>query len=103
MSHHRILRWKVPVDDRPHPIGRGQACHVAVRPESVRRGLNEVEVWTLEQVPDSFPSCPEVFMRQVQVVGTGQPLPTGWVFHVGSCLESARPLVWHVIEVADHG
>jgi hypothetical protein len=80
----RVLKWNIPVDDRPHSIGGGPVVLVACQhsPESV-------QVWTHE-------STSEGPTREVQVYGTGQPL-VGTGAHVGSVV-AVPSLVWHVYE-----
>jgi hypothetical protein len=77
----RILRWEVPVDDKPHRVPSGIA-HVASRNPHV------VEVWT---TPTNTPDV------MVQVVGTGQPYPDGWTW-LGTALAPGG-LVWHLMQV----
>lgn len=80
----RVLKWNVPVDDRPHPIGTGPVVLVACQ-----YGPESVQVWTEEPTPDV------VHRHEVQVFGTGQPLD-GAGAHVGSVVIGS--LVWHVYE-----
>lgn len=106
----RVLRWDVPVDDDWHPIGTGRAVHVAARGHRKRPG-DLVEVWTLEDGPDTGPW--EVPTRLVTVVGTGHAVPAG-SYYIGTApvpafavnetgqsrhpleIESVAGLVWHV-------
>lgn len=74
-----ILRWEVPVDDKPHRIPAG-VVHVASRRPEV------VEVWT---APSNQPDL------VVQVIGTGHPYPDHWTW-VGTALISS--LVWHLMD-----
>ena len=78
-----VLKWQVPVDDNPHPIGRGSAVLVDCQRPDV------VTVWTLE------PSMSYTADRQVQVFGTGQSIPIGSE-HIGSVMTFGGALVWHV-------
>lgn len=80
-----VLKWPVPVDDRPYAIGGGPVVLVACQ-----RGGDSVQVWTLES-PGS--------QRTVQVFGTGQLLPENLGPHIGSCMWQSGALVWHVFEV----
>lgn len=97
----RVLRWVVPVDDKPHPIGAGKVVMVATR---VRDGWHEpghtVEVWTEEHLPPEWPKA-DPPLRTVQVFGTGHEIPSLFDKHVGSCLDAITngSLVWHVYGV----
>ena len=92
----RILRWEVPVDDAPHPIGGGQIVHIATRRDRFPRG-DKVEVWTAE--PQLRPELLTVKpTRLVQVVGTAQAFPPDWR-PLGSALALDGVLVWHVCEL----
>lgn len=81
----RVLKWNVPVDDRPHEVGTGRVLHVACQ-----HGPESVQVWTLE--------LGEPHTRLAQVFGTRQLLPAAVDAHLGSTVV-ARTLVWHVFEV----
>jgi hypothetical protein len=81
----RVLKWTVPVDDRPHNIGTGRIAHVACQ-----HGPDAVQVWTVEG-PEASP------VRPVQVFGTGHLVPAYW-HHVGSAVTAGGQLVWHVFE-----
>lgn len=88
----QILRWDVPVDDRPHLIGGGPVVKVAAR----HGRLDNVEVWTVELMTGGrFEIAPR---RHVQVVGTGHPFPVTWT-PLGTTLACDGVLVWHVLEV----
>lgn len=95
----RILRWDVPVDDQPHPIGRGNVVMVATRPPRPGMPRHVVEVWT-EEHPG--PNLDGIRTRDAQVYGTGHEVP-GRYRHLGSCLDVVTngSLVWHVFEVRD--
>lgn len=80
----RVLKWRIPVDDRPHPIGPGQVLLVACQ-----FGPEEVQVWTEE---DHEPLAAE--QRQAIVIGTGQRVPDGYE-HLGSVIAAGGVLVWH--------
>lgn len=82
---YRILRWTVPVDDRPHtfPLS-GAILHVA------SRSVDTVTFWTLATGPDTL-------ARTFQVVGTGQPFPSEWK-HRGTALAADGALGWHLME-----
>lgn len=84
----RVLRWNVPVNDRPHSVGGGPVALVASRETGM------VEVWTVETV-NSLLECAAP-KRTVQVFGTGHRVPDG-AEHMGSALDG--PLVWHLFEV----
>lgn len=81
----RVLKWTVPVDDRPHEIGAGKVMHVACQSDPT-----VVQVWTLEL------GKPQT--KLAQVFGTGQPLPGSVVGFIGSALQGRY--VWHVFEVS---
>lgn len=81
----RILKWTVPVDDRPHNIGGGRVVRV-----DCQYGPQSVQVWTDELNEDGQ-------ARLVQVFSTGQPVPATFGEHLGSAMHSG--LVWHVIEM----
>jgi hypothetical protein len=84
-ASYRIIRWVVPVDDRPHDFPmNGAILHVA------SRRPDTVEFWTLDT---HGPLVDRVF----QVVGTGQPFPSDWK-HVGTALAADGELVWHLME-----
>lgn len=80
----RVLKWNVPVDDKPHPIGRGEVVHVACQFDA-----SEVQVWT-DEVDGDYPR-----QRFAQVHGTGHPVPAD-LQHVGSVVAADGHLVWHV-------
>lgn len=82
----RVLKWSVPVDDQPHPIGAGRVLHV-----ECQTSVNTVEIWTLEL---NEPGT--VF---AQVFGTGQPLPGSVEDHLGSTVTAGGALVWHLFRV----
>ena len=79
----RVLKWSVPVDDQPHPIGAGKVLHV-----ECQNTATAVEVWTLE--------LDEPGTEFAQVFGTGQPLPGAAFKHIGSTVAAGGSLVWHV-------
>lgn len=85
----RILKWPVPVDDKPHEIGGGPVVLVA----SPRGRVDELQIWTLEYNGVNR-------TRNVQVYGTGMELPI-FAKPLGSVVLSAGNLVWHVVSV--HG
>lgn len=78
----RVLKWAVPVDDRPHEIGAGPVVLVACQD-----GPDVVQVWTDESAGG------QVETRSARVYGTGQYVPAGGG-HLGSV--TAGSLVWHV-------
>jgi hypothetical protein len=83
----RILRWEVPVDDRPHIHQfAGPIVHVGCR----NRAL--VEFWSQE--PDGGQRQARVF----QVFGTGHNLPAD-ASHIGSVITAGGQLVWHLMEL----
>lgn len=94
----RVLRWSVPIDDKPHPIGAGKVVLVATRVGPTPR--NVVEVWTEEHLPPEWPKV-DPPLRTVQVFGTGHEIPSLFDKHVGSCLDAITngSLVWHVYGV----
>jgi hypothetical protein len=95
MSHRRVLRYEVPVDDSWHEIGGGWVVHVDNRPPAFTGLLPRVEVWTVEELPDDWPATPGLTPhRRVIVVGTGHRIPDTAVEHLGSVLDG--PFVWHL-------
>lgn len=80
-----IFRYEVPVDGLWHTLDlSGAVLHVAARHPGA------VEVWALTGgMPVS---------REVQVFGTGQPLPDIPLRHVGTALIPGGALVWHLME-----
>jgi hypothetical protein len=83
----RVLKWDVPVDDKPHMIGGGEIIHVACQ-----RIASSVQVWTEEE------DEPELTQRVI-VVGTGHVYPQephGHWHAVGTALTDIG-LVWHVL------
>lgn len=81
------LKWNVPVDSRPHPIGGGKPILTACQ-----AGPDVVQVWTDESARESARQP----QREAIVVGTGQVAPGGWK-PIGSVVASFDPpLVWHV-------
>lgn len=81
----RILRYEIPVDDQWHTLSfPGRVLHVAARQPDT------VEVWAL--------SGGGVFERQFRVFGTGHPLPTEPMRHVGTTVAAGGALVWHLFE-----
>lgn len=83
----RVLKWNVPVDDRPHQIGGGPVVLV----DCQYGDPSNVQVWTVENGNQR----PVI----AQVYGTGQPAPTD-AFAVGSVLVEGHTfgtLVWHVL------
>jgi hypothetical protein len=112
---HRVLRWDVPVDDDWHDIGAGPVVHVAARAHRECPG-DLVEVWTLEDLADTYAET--VPQRSVRVFGTGHALPHD-ALHIGSAvvpsfrvvsgptrgtverIESIAGLVWHVVAKHD--
>jgi hypothetical protein len=56
MTHRRVLRWEVPVDDDWHEIGGGRVVFIANRGQLPGLTTGSVEVWTEEQLPDTWPA-----------------------------------------------
>lgn len=82
-----IYRYEVPVDDQPHRIRLfGEIVHVG------GRRMDSVEFWALHS--EGGDSNVLAFL----VVGTGHPLPSDFIRHVGTHV--AGSLVWHLVEVA---
>lgn len=95
MSHRRVLRWEVRVDDHWHEIGGGRVVHVDNRPPAFTGLPPRVEVWTEEHLLDDWPASPPIAAkRRVLVVGTGHQIPTTAIQHLGSVLDG--PFVWHL-------
>lgn len=83
----QVLRWEVPVNDQPCPVGAGVVVLVASR----LPGL--VEVWT-DETEDSVD-----IGRIVQVFGPGHLVPDH-ARHLGSTFDASGPeLVWHLFQV----
>lgn len=93
MTDRVVLKWPVSVDDRPHRIGSGQVVHVACQDPTDPAW---VEVWTIEPRPRNG-EVP-IPTREVQVFGTGQPLPF-FATHLGTALAANGRLVWHVFSL----
>lgn len=79
----RVLKWTIPVDDKPHPIGRGRVVHVACL-----YGPGQVEVWTEEYGSG-------VERRMAQVYGTGHTFSDGG--EVAGSVITDVGIVWHVV------
>ena len=86
----RVLKWDVPVDDKPHPIGAGPVLHVACQSSPY-----VVQVWTEEEVPDALSAEPTRYVV-AQVYGTGHTYP-GNGFAVGTAFAGSTGLVWHLV------
>ena len=78
----RILKWDVPVDDKPHFIGSGLAVHVQCQFTS-----DVVQVWTVETEIVSQ-------TRMARVYGTGHEVPDSLVY-IGTTMPNPH-LVWHL-------
>ena len=78
----RVLKWSVPVDDKPHQIGSGKVVMVACQ-----YGPESAQVWTEESGVG--------YDRQAQVYGTGHHIPGDWS-HLGSAVAADGRLVWHL-------
>lgn len=92
MTDRMVLKWPVAVDDRPHKIGAGQVMHVSCQSQDIR-DANCVMVWTIEPRP-ARGEVP-IPTREVQVYGTGQPLPF-FVEPIGTAIAAGGALVWHL-------
>lgn len=80
-----IFRYEVPVDGLWHTLQLfGDVLHVAARHPGA------VEVWALT---GGLPRT-----RELQVFGTGQPLPEYPLKHIGSAVVAGGALVWHLME-----
>lgn len=88
----RILKWPVPVDDKPHLIGSGKVVLVEVQ----NRYPETVYVWTEERGDGEHEATAD---RAVQVYGTGHLLPQHAV-HLGSVQyplpDGPGQVVWHL-------
>ena len=82
----RVLKWQVPVDDNEHQIGGGIVMLVA----SQYGDPAMVQVWTTEDGSDPN--------RIVRVFGTGQDVPEGSWWPIGSAMMANGQLVWHIFE-----
>lgn len=89
MPEFRMLKFKVPVDDKPHTVRfNGHIMHVACqgnRPD-------EVTFWVMGLSPAVVER-----ERVFRVFGTGQPIPHPYRY-VGTALYAAGELVWHLCE-----
>lgn len=85
----RVLKWNVPVDDKPHEIGSGSVVLVACQ-----NGPEAVQVWTEEET--------KYRLRKARVYGTGMVVRDG-ATHLGSTMALDGALVWHVYEVEKAG
>jgi hypothetical protein len=95
VSHRRVLRYEVPVDDDWHTIGGGRVVHVDNRPQRFTDLHPRLEVWTEEHLLDDWPATPALTAeRRVIVVGTGHQIPPAATQHLGSVLDG--PFVWHL-------
>ena len=83
----QVLKWNVPVDDRPHRIGAGEVVHVGCQ-----FGPESVQVWTEES------ALTRGSERRVRVFGTGQKVPFD-ALHLGSTVTSNGAIVWHLFDV----
>ena len=95
MTDRVVLKWPVAVDDRPHKIGSGQILHVACQSQETS-DANCVMVWTIEPRP----ARGEVPLptREVQVFGTGQPLPF-FAEPLGTASAAGGRLIWHLFSL----
>lgn len=82
----RVLKWNVPVDGMPHPIGTGTVVHVECQDPD---NAVTVQVWTEE------PDVLEQTHRLVRAYGTGHPIADD-LTHVGSAVTASGALVWHL-------
>jgi hypothetical protein len=98
MTHRRVLRYDVPVDDQPHLVGGGRVLHVGSQfPRPT--GTPQVALWCEEELHEDWPgSEPLRPQRWVQVFGTGDRLPDAAFRHLGTALGAG--LVCHLYEVA---
>ncbi len=83
----RVLKWNVPVDDRPHPTGAGKVLYV-----QCQYGPDSVQVWTEESELTAGAE------RQVQVFGTGHQVPFDAIY-LGTAVAMDGALVWHLYDV----
>ena len=89
-----MLRYEVPVDDRPH-LFTLTGDPVAVAPRWADTGgdlVTVVEFWA--EHDESKPAVPRTFV----IVGTGNRIPPG-ATHVGTAPRTREGLVWHLYEL----
>jgi hypothetical protein len=96
MNDRVVLKWPVAVDDRIHRIGSGEILHVACQSQS-DQDAGCVMVWTIEPRPKRGEPAP-VPTREVQVYGTGHPLPF-FAKALGTAVAANGRLVWHLFEL----
>src|SRR4051812_14815663 len=90
MTDRAVFKWRVPIDDRLHQIGGGQVVHVGAQyPDD----YDVVTVWTIESRERPIDKT-----RQVQIYGTGHPLPY-FATHLGSVVVAEGRFVWHLFEL----
>jgi hypothetical protein len=84
----RVLKWRVPIDGRPHAIGAGKVVHIDTQ---IQEPPDVVLVWTLETGARAVSPS-----RQALVVGTGHiEVPDGWK-PLGSAKVNSGQIMWHV-------
>lgn len=89
-----IWKYEIPVDGGVHQRYIPAAAEI-VGVDSQTGQADRVEFWAL--VDDEV----EKETRSFTVIGTGHPVPKGFVRHLGHVIPAAAggQLVWHVIEV----
>lgn len=95
----RVLRYEIPINDQPHKIPAGKILQLhPYRMRAITGERNRVEVWIETTVPDNWPHAEPIGSRQVQIFGTGQPLPED-ATHLASTVDDR--LVWHLYQLGD--
>ena len=94
----RVLHYTVAINDRAHEVPRGVPVLFARGERNRLPGFEKyVDVWFEVPTPDDWPRSDHTAgTQQVQVVGTGHPVPDEWRW-LASMVDG--PLVWHLYEV----
>lgn len=94
----RVLRYGIAIDDQPHEVPTGVPVLFARTERNRLTGLEAlVDVWFEQETPDDWPASDyDSTTQQVQIVGTGHPVPSEWRW-LSSFLDG--PLVWHLYQV----
>lgn len=93
----RVLRYVVPIDGQVHEIADGRVLMAAPQRDAVWPA-RELEVWVEAEILTRVRTDPPLPLEpaatsDVQVVGTGEPLPAD-AEHLASCIDDR--LVWHL-------
>lgn len=95
----RILRIELKVDDQARELPAGKIVHFSdYRKKHITHEQNRVEVWVEAHMEGESLLAGTIGTQQVQVFGTGQPIPDG-AEHLASSL--AGPFVWHLYRLPE--